>query len=353
MGIKIRVVGMKQRPIGHWPGQIGRKPAARRKNCVHRLYAPVVVIPDRIIDNEIVPLAGGDHIVVAVGPDLDGTIEFLCGDCRHGGKQIALGFLAPEPAAHAAHHDIDRVGRHAQRMAHHMLDLAGVLGRGMDGDLIVLTGDRQCDMPFEIEMVLTAHFHCAGHPMFRRCHARRHVTTLELHARRHQRSAGLARRTDIERERQFGIAHLCQFRRAPCRFARCRNHRKQRLAEKLDFRFSKDRLVMLAGLGNVIMPGHIVSCEHPHHARRLPHGFKRQRPDLSMGSGGKPQIGMQRTCRLEHIVDILGHPRHVLVPGIMLLRHMHTAANGGFVVERGHHATSCRMIWLGPSTVSK
>ena len=77
----------------------------------------VVVEADLVVDDEVVPLAGGGHVVVAVGPDLDGAAVPLGRDRRQRGELVALRFLAAEAAAHAADLDRHRMARHAERMA--------------------------------------------------------------------------------------------------------------------------------------------------------------------------------------------------------------------------------------------
>src|SRR5690606_28234875 len=113
-----------------------------------------------------VPLAGGDHVVVAVGTDLDGAVEFFRRDGGDDGEQIALRLLAPESAAHAPHDDVDRIGGDAERVADHMLDFARMLGGGMDGDVLVFPREGECNLAFEVEMVLPAHGHRAGDTVF-------------------------------------------------------------------------------------------------------------------------------------------------------------------------------------------
>ena len=47
-------------------------------------------------------------------------------------------------------------------MGDHVLDFARVLGGGKDGDLVVLAGNGEGDMAFEIEMFLAADAHPAA-----------------------------------------------------------------------------------------------------------------------------------------------------------------------------------------------
>src|SRR5690606_30728561 len=119
---------VEQGAVGHRAGEVGGKTASGRVDGIDGFDFAFIIEPDSVIDAEIVALAGGDHVVVTVGADFDGAVECLGGDGGNGGEKVRLRLLAAEPAAHAAHDDGDGVGRYAQRMAHHVLDLAGVLG---------------------------------------------------------------------------------------------------------------------------------------------------------------------------------------------------------------------------------
>jgi hypothetical protein len=64
---------------------------------------PLIVIADIVIDHEVMPLAGGDHVVVAVGTDFHWFAELFGGNRRNRRELVGLGFLAAEAAAHAPH----------------------------------------------------------------------------------------------------------------------------------------------------------------------------------------------------------------------------------------------------------
>jgi hypothetical protein len=61
---------MEQRPVAHRPAEIGGKPGIAAIDRVDRVDLARIVEADLVIDDEIVPLAGSGHVVVAVGPDL-------------------------------------------------------------------------------------------------------------------------------------------------------------------------------------------------------------------------------------------------------------------------------------------
>ena len=117
---------------------------------------PVCVEADAIVDAEVVPLAGDDHVVVAVVAALGGPARQLGDQRRGGGRQVALALLAAEAPAHAAHLDRDGVARHAQHVRDLVLDLARVLGGAVDGDVVVLARHGERDLPLQIEVLLPA-----------------------------------------------------------------------------------------------------------------------------------------------------------------------------------------------------
>ena len=147
---------MEHRTIGDRPRKVPRHAAAQRLVELDAQDAAGLVETHTIVDAEIVPLAGDDHVVVAV---VD-AFRRPAGEpgrqrCR-GCRQIALAFLAAEAAAHPAHFHRDRMVRHAQHLGDRVLDLARMLARTVDGDVLVLAGDGERRLAFQIEMLLPA-----------------------------------------------------------------------------------------------------------------------------------------------------------------------------------------------------
>jgi hypothetical protein len=187
--------------------------------------------------------AGDDHVVVAVGTDLDGTVEFLGGNGRNRRKLVGLGFLAAKAAAHAPHMHRHGVRYRAQRVRHHVLHFARVLGRGPDGDLVILAGNGKGDMAFEIEMILPANAHLALEPE-RRCRKPGlDIAALELQRAGHQRIIRVHRRANIGDMRQILIGDHGELGRAPRLIAGLGNHGKHRLAVKQHLVSCQDWLV--------------------------------------------------------------------------------------------------------------
>ena len=93
---------MEQGTVRHRAGKISRKATSCRINKIHRQNMPGLIIADFIVNNEIMPLTGHNHIVIAVRPTFDGAIECLGRDSRNRGKEIGLRFLAAKSTAHPA-----------------------------------------------------------------------------------------------------------------------------------------------------------------------------------------------------------------------------------------------------------
>ena len=73
----IGVIRMEQRPVGHRAGEICRKTTARGICPLDGENAAFVIEADIIGNLEIVPLAGGDHVVIPIRAEFDGTIQTL------------------------------------------------------------------------------------------------------------------------------------------------------------------------------------------------------------------------------------------------------------------------------------
>ena len=182
--VVVGVVGVEEGAVGDRAGEVGGEAAAGGEAAVDGEDAAGVVEADLVLVQEVVALAGGDHVVVAVGADLHGAVELLGGDGGDGGEQVRLGFLAAEAAAHAADDDGHGVRRNAEDVGDHVLHLGRVLGRGIDGDVVVLAGDGEGDHALEVEMVLAADALHALEAVRRGRHRGGDVAAFELQAAR-------------------------------------------------------------------------------------------------------------------------------------------------------------------------
>ena len=118
--------------------------------------------PDAVVDPEVVALAGHDHVVVAVEPELARPAGLAGAERRQRRPLRRLALLAAETAAHPAHLDGDGVAVERRALGDDVLHLARVLGRGVDDHVAVLAGDGERDLAFEIEMLLSADAEFAG-----------------------------------------------------------------------------------------------------------------------------------------------------------------------------------------------
>ena len=237
---------------------------------------PVVVEADLVVGDEVVALAGDHHVVVAVGADL-GRPAGLLGDQRgDAGEQVALGLLAAEAAAHAPALDRHGVVGHAQHDRDHVLDLARVLGRGVDRDLVVLARDRQRDLALEVEVVLAADRRsgprAAAAP--RRAPPRRRRARASADRSRACRSAAPPRRRAAAGSSSYSTTASRAARRASSR--RLGGDREQRLADILDHRRREQRLVVAMGRADVVDARHVGRGQHQRR-RRAPRAPARDR----------------------------------------------------------------------------
>ena len=81
------------------------------------------------------PLAGDPHVEVSRVDDARRPAGLVGDQGRQQGGMGGLRLLAAEPAAHPRARADDHVLPEPETMGHHGLDLARVLGRGMDGHL--------------------------------------------------------------------------------------------------------------------------------------------------------------------------------------------------------------------------
>jgi hypothetical protein len=106
--IEIGVVGMEHRPVDDAEREILRMPAAGVQRRVHRTDNAVPAEADRIVDPEVMPFSGHDHVVVAVEAHLARPPGLVSRECREHGPLGRLALLAAETATHAPHLYRDR-----------------------------------------------------------------------------------------------------------------------------------------------------------------------------------------------------------------------------------------------------
>ncbi len=152
----VGIVGVAQGAIGNRTRQVERHAAAHGVLEGDAENMALVVEAGGIVDAEVVTLAGDAEIVVAVVAQHHGTAGLSREKCCDGSRQIALGLLAAERAAHAPDLDRYRMIGHAERGRDLVLDLGRVLRRAVDGDLVAFAGDGDRNLAFEVEVLLAA-----------------------------------------------------------------------------------------------------------------------------------------------------------------------------------------------------
>ena len=340
---------MEERAVGDRAGEVGGEAAAGGEGAVDGEDAPRLVEADLVVVQEVVALAGRDHVVVAVGAELHRAVPFLGCDGGDRGEEVRLGFLAAEASAHAADDDGHGVRGNAEDVGDHVLHLGGVLGGGIDRDVVVLARDGEGDHALEVEMVLAADAHPALQPVRRRGQRRGDVAALELQGLGDERIVRVDRGCDVGHVRQVAVFDLGELRRAPGSVAGLRDHREQGLAVELDRALDEDRVVVLAHRADVVVPGDVGTGQHTDHAGGGPDGVEVHRQDLGVRPVGEAEVGVQRSCRLGDVVAVFREAGDVLVRRVVALRHVHAAADRGLGLELGfHHATASRTSFAPP-----
>ncbi|MCY1233761.1 hypothetical protein D9M72_463160 [compost metagenome] len=283
---------------------------------------------------EVVALAGRAHVVVAVGPDLDRAAVFLGGNGRDGRKNVGLGFLAAETTAHAAHVDGHRIRRHAENGRNHVLRLSRMLRRRVDENFVVLAGDGERDLPFQIEVILAADTHLAFEDVLRLGEAGFDVAPLELERIDDQRIVGGRRFQHVGHMRQVAVLDLDLGRRAAGRLTGGGDDGKDRLAVELHLVGDEDRLIVLVGRADVVFAGNVGRRQHADHAFAAIYRFEVGREDISMRPLRQAEIAVQRALGFRSVVDIFGRTRHMLVAGFVPFVFVHAAADA---VDGLHH----------------
>ena len=160
---QIGVIAVQHRPVCNGQGQVHRPAAAGVMGEIHPQQPPAVVKSRIIVDAEIVPFAGDDHVVVSVITHLAGSPRRPGSDSAGHSQRIALRLLAAKAAAHAPHFNPHGVHRHTQRLGNLMLNFRRVLRAGMDGHVAALLRQSEGDLTLQIKMLLPAHIDPALH----------------------------------------------------------------------------------------------------------------------------------------------------------------------------------------------
>ena len=165
--IEIAIVRMEHGAVVHAERQIGGIAAAAEQRYIDGGERARGVEARLVVDMEIMALAGHDHVVVAVEPDLGRFARDMGGKRGKRRPLRRLGFLAAKAAAHAAAFAHHRGIGDSQHFGHAMLDLARVLGRGIDQHAAAFLRHGHGNLSLEIEMLLPADIDAARETMGR------------------------------------------------------------------------------------------------------------------------------------------------------------------------------------------
>ena len=316
----VGVVEVAQRAGHHRTRQVGRMPGARHHRDFSAEDAALVVVADLVVVPEAVAPAGDHEVVVAVQPQLDRSPQPRSCHCRHAGEDRRLRFLAAETAAHAPAFDMHFVGLQMQRMRDQVLHLARMLRRAVHMHAAALFRDRVADLPFEIELLLTADVervfqsawrcgdgcaHCglfgiavvgvasragAAHQM----HRRHDVLAACVGILRRENGCGGVDGDDVFRK--------C--RRTARGVAAFGDDGEQRLAEIANLAGAEDRVVV-NDRAAVVAAGNVLGRQHGDDARHGADAVEVHRGQPSGRHRRQAERAMQRSLQFGQVVDVV------------------------------------------------
>src|SRR5690606_8437528 len=175
---EVRVVAMEHRAVVDGAGKIRRHATARGEHELDAFDTAGIVEADVVVDDEVVALAGHDHVVVAIQPELAGLAGVACHHGRDTGDECRLALLAAERAAHAPAFDHDVLEMPGRSGRREVLYLAGVLSRAVYRESAVLAREHHRDLALQVELVLPADAGAAASTVFRLFDRRATVASL-------------------------------------------------------------------------------------------------------------------------------------------------------------------------------
>ena len=253
-----------------------------------------------------------------------------------------LALLAAEAAAHAPHLDGHGVVVEAEHVGDDVLHLGRVLGRGMDEHVAVLAGDGERDLPLEIEMLLPADAELAGDLARRADHLLRRLAALEDVVGQHL-GVGDQRIVDVDgRHRRRGADP--RFARGAARLiARVGDHGEEHLPVELHRVAGDQRVVADVLRADVVLARNVGGGQHRHDARRRLGRLQVERGDAPGRDRRVAHREMQRSDRLQHVVDVLRRAGDVLDRAVVSIRLAHDGEAVGADLRLGDDRR-CRCI---------
>ena len=194
---------------------------------------------------ETMAAAGDQKIVVPVQAQLDRAAQPDRRECRHAGEQRRLGLLAAKAAAHASALHLHLIRLPAQRAGHQLLHLAGVLGRAMNQQRLVLLWQGVADLAFQVELLLPADGPFAAQPVRGGRQRGRRIAAAQVHRRQHVLLSGVGGQRGQDRRQHFNRQCLPgQRRRATRQLALGCDDGEHRLPQIAQLALGQDRVVV-------------------------------------------------------------------------------------------------------------
>ncbi len=280
----IRVVEVTDGARGHRARQIRRITRAQRHFHTRALQAAVVIETGFVGVDRVVAFAGDHEVVVTIRTQFHRPMQQMRSQRSDARKDARLRFLAAKSAAHPPAFADDVVRRPVEHMRDQMLHFARMLRGTVDEHAVQFLWNGIRDLPFEIELLLSANLEFALQPMRRRRDFSIRIAALQMQRRQHE----LLFRFRIAR-RQDGFArfisdHFFALRQRCCaarEIVRFRDHDEHRLAQVQHFVFREDRVVVEHGTA-IVLAGDVVGGEHRDHAGRGQNEVEIDRDDARM-----------------------------------------------------------------------
>ena len=305
----VGVVGVEHGAVVHPEREVGRVPAAAGELHVDAFEHALAVEAAAPVHAEVVALPGHRHVVVAVEADLRGTAGHVRGERGEARPLRRLRLLAAEGAAHApalAHH---RRARHPEHVRDEILDLGRMLGGRPDPHLVVLSGNRERRLPFEVEVLLAADPHPAFEPVRGGGNRKRRLPSPELVGGEHVDTGGQAVVHRHSRRDRIDLDSGTE-RGAAGRVAGLRHHREHNLPVKEDLAGGENRVVAEGGAA-VVRAGNVRGGQHRQHPGEGAHRVEVDGADCAARLAGGAGRDVHGAGRLREVVDVGGGPPDV------------------------------------------
>ncbi len=339
---------MEHRTVVDRPREIGRNAAARREHEPDTGNTAVVIKADVILDIEVMPLAGHNHVVVTVQPQLARLAGLHGHQRRHAGDRSCLAFLAAKGAAHAATNADHVLGTASGRLGDEVLHFVGMLGGAVDGQRVVLTGHGHRDMAFEIELVLPAETEPPLHTIRRIVERLCRISSRQVLGRQDKRFF-LDGRRRVEYRFKLFVLDNCQARGLASEVHGFGGDGEYRVPHVLD-EFRIENLLVMNERSAIVLARNVVGRAHGHDAIGRKDRFEVEFLDPAVCHCAHADSHVQQAPGLRNVVGIRGRATYVqsrtvvrqrLAGELLLSGHRHTPW------IRVHRATHGRSVAAG------